>query len=217
MNTTKKQSFHSFIETISVRRGQLQKLAYHQARVDRTLAHFYPNVSANWTLKDQINIPEYVRQSSHDVFKCRVVYDLDIQAVTFSPYRIRPIRSLRLVHSDLDYRFKYADRAALTALFEQRQSSDDILIIKDGWITDSYYCNVAFWDGQHWWTPATPLLKGVQREYLMAQQIIQPRKIALENLPQYSHVKLFNAMIDWEDAISWEIRQQPPQKRFDFI
>lgn len=58
----------------------------------------------------------------------------------------REIRSLRLVAADdeLDYHLKYADRSALARLLQRRDDCDEILIVRDGAITDTSYSNVAF-------------------------------------------------------------------------
>ena len=93
----------------------------------------------------------------------------NITRIEFEPY-VRPaVRSLKVVLSDsISYGYKSADRSALDHLFQLRGECDDILIVKKGCVTDSYYANVAFWDGKHWFTPDTPLLPGTMRASLLA-------------------------------------------------
>ncbi|MEM1121103.1 MAG: aminotransferase class IV [Bacteroidota bacterium] len=185
-----------FIESIRLENGQLHLLPYHQDRMNRTVA-------ASFGKKNKIDL--YDLQSlekaySKGIFKCRVLYQQKITDLQIIPYQSRPIRRLKVVHSQLDYTWKYADRQALKALFAKRGDCDDVLIIKNGLVTDGSYTNVAFFDGQQWWTPHQPLLKGVQRQYLLDQKIIKARLIKKTDIPTFSKIKLFNAMLAWENA-----------------
>ena len=67
-------------------------------------------------------------------------------------------------------------------------------------ITDSWASNLLFFDGKRWYTPDTPLLKGVQREYLLAAGQIFEKSIPLSEIAQYSKLRLINAMVDFERA-----------------
>lgn len=81
----------------------------------------------------------------------------------------------------------------LQQLFELRSNCDDILIIKNGYITDSSTANVIFSDGQNWWTPDSPLLPGPQRARLLSEGKITPCKITVTNILNYKMVGLINA------------------------
>lgn len=116
-------------------------------------------------------------------------------------YAPRPIRSLRLVYDDaLKYPYKYLDRAALRHLFDQRGTCDDVLIVQKGCLTDTSYCNLALFDGTRWCTPATPLLPGTQRQYLLDQGVLSEDTIRVEDLRQFQQIRLFNAMLPWEEG-----------------
>jgi len=79
-----------------------------------------------------------------------------------------------------------------------RGEDDDILIVKRGLITDSFYCNVAFKTGQSQWiTPSDPLLAGTKRQRLIDEDQLSIGDIKLENLTDYSHIRLFNSMIEF--------------------
>ena len=82
---------------------------------------------------------------------------------------------------------------------------DDIIIVKDGLITDASYANLIFWDGENWFTPNTPLLKGVQREKLLKDGLIQEKEIKPSDLASYQKVALINAMLDFKDKIELSI------------
>jgi 4-amino-4-deoxychorismate lyase len=99
---------------------------------------------------------------------------------------------------DIDYRFKYADRRRLQSLFARRGDCDDVLIVRNGLLTDTSYCNIVLYDGQDWWTPDTPLLPGTARQRLLDEGLIRERRIRVEDLPRFEHIRLINAMLPWE-------------------
>jgi 4-amino-4-deoxychorismate lyase len=59
---------------------------------------------------------------------------------------------------------------------------------------------VAFFDGSSWLTPSTPLLPGTQRAFLLENGVIHEAALQEIDLTGFSHIKLFNAMMDWERA-----------------
>lgn len=181
-----------FIESISCVDGALQLLDLHQARVNRT---FFTNYGL---LAKPIRLNRAIKQiPSKGKFKCRVVYDNEKVEVNFAPYQTPQIKGLKVVDGgDIDYRFKYANRKALDQLYAQRNGKDDILMVKDGLITDSYFANVAFFDGEEWWTPEQPLLAGVRRQSLLDQRLLQVADIGAADLNKYEKVSLINAMND---------------------
>ncbi|MGB0864030.1 MAG: aminotransferase class IV [Saprospiraceae bacterium] len=186
-----------FIETIQIKNRQFQNIHFHNQRLNLTRQNAL-NQTDNWQLQQLISIPETLTDS---VYKCRVIYAHDIQSIEFSSYQIRPIHSLKAIHNNsIDYHYKYLNRDLLQHLFEQRGDCDDILIIKNGLITDSYYCNLAFFYKKNWYTPAAPLLKGTQRAALIEKGIIQEKNILIDDLHIFSKVRLFNAMIEWKNA-----------------
>jgi 4-amino-4-deoxychorismate lyase len=80
------------------------------------------------------------------------------------------IESLKLVEDNtISYRHKYSDRSHLLELMNMRGDCDDILIVKDGYITDTSFSNIVFFDGDKWVTPARPLLRGTMRESLLTK------------------------------------------------
>ena len=102
--------------------------------------------------------------------RCRVVYGENIEEVVYIPYTIRQVSSLKLVPcDDIAYELKSADRSMLNKLFALRGEKDDILIVKNGRITDTSIANVALWNGTEWHTPSFPLLKGTQRQFYLTE------------------------------------------------
>ena len=73
------------------------------------------------------------------------------------PYTVRHVHSLALIQADhIDYTYKSAGREPLNRLFALRGACDDILIVKQGLLTDTSIANIALSDGTHWYTPAHP-------------------------------------------------------------
>ena len=185
------------LESILLVDGQFPLLEYHQARVDYSAESFF-GFKISHSLKDWINT---FPVSKTGKFKCRVLYGKTMQQPEYHPYQFKAIKSLQLTEAnDLEYSLKYSDRAVLNKLFESRGTADDVLIVKHGLITDTSYCNIAFFDGKSWFTPDQPLLKGVRRSFLLDQGLIQEAEIKVADLKLFSHFKCFNAMIGWDEA-----------------
>ena len=87
------------------------------------------------------------------------------------------------------------DRKEIDKLFEKRGKADDILIVKNGFITDTSIANIAFFDGKKWFTPKTCLLRGTTRERLLKEKKIFEKDIRVEDIKRYKKIALLNAMI----------------------
>lgn len=134
------------------------------------------------------------------IHKCRVLYGREIEEITYAPYQMREVSSLRLIAADaVDYTYKSTNRDELNALYARRGVADDVLIVKNGYLTDTSIANVALYDEKMkmWCTPSRPLLRGTRRAELMDKKIIVERDIPQVHLGEYSKIMLFNAMIDW--------------------
>lgn len=184
---------YQFIETIRIDGGMAGNLFYHNKRMNETRAHYWPG----WPLVDLNNVLQLSPEM--DGVKCRVVYGEEgVKEVSYTPYAMRMVRSLRLVTADeIDYRFKSTDRVALDLLFDKRGQQDDVLIVKKGRLTDTSIANIALFDGESWYTPKYPLLKGTKRAVLLAEGIIKESEIKREDVASFSSVRLFNALINW--------------------
>ena len=69
------------------------------------------------------------------------------------------------------------------------------MIVKNNLLTDTSTCNIALFNGQDWYTPERPLLKGVQRQYLLSKGLIKTKDIYISDLIKYNRIRLFNALI----------------------
>jgi 4-amino-4-deoxychorismate lyase len=192
------------IETIRLADGQLSNLLYHNERLNRTrLACF--GATKKWDLSQLIDIPQ---EATQGLYKCRVTYGRELEKIEFEAYQPRVIKSLLLVVDDaIEYGFKFQNRVALQHNFEKRGKADDVLMVKEGLITDTSYANVVFWDGSQWVTPDRPLLKGTKRAQLLRDGVIVEQKIRVEDLVAFIHVRLINAMLDFESTPMIEVSQ----------
>ena len=193
-----------FIETIRVEDGIFVRPERHLHRMRQTVREAY-GVAFNFDLADG-SIPLQHRKGT---VKCRIVYGRSLSEISFAPYVPREIRSLRLVAADdeLDYHLKYADRSALARLLQRRDDCDEILIVRDGAITDTSYSNVAFFDGRKYVTPDTFLLNGTRRQYLLGAGVLTERRITPSDLGGFERVVLINAMLGIEDDLAVPIER----------
>ena len=188
------------IETIAVENRQFKNLAYHEARLNKTRKELW-GYEGEWSLKEMLTTPDFV---TDDLHKCRLAYGKDVDNINWELYRPRTIRRIKKVyHDSVYYSFKFDQRPELNELFGQREEADEILIIKRGMVTDAFYCNVAFLKDERWYTPDTYLLPGTQRAFLLDSGIVEEASISEEDVDKYSHIRLFNAMVGWENA--WEL------------
>ena len=187
------------LETIRLDNGVPSLLALHQERVDRSLRDLFGHAGI-LNLKNFINPPDELRKGT---VKCRILYGKYVEKVEYSVYHINPVKSLQMVEADtIIYDYKYADRTCLEFLHGLRGDCDDVLIIKNGLVTDTTYANVAFYDGSCWVTPEKPLLEGVRRRSYIERGIIYTSRITVGDLKFFSELRLMNAMISLEESPS---------------
>jgi len=181
------------VETIRVEDGNLINVRYHNERMISSLRDLF-NSSREIDLKKLIQVPDFAGKG---IFKCRIEFDTEIRKIEFIPYMIKPVRSLKLVEdNDIDYRYKFADRNAIERLMEKRGDCDDIIIIKNGYLTDSSYANLVFLNRSgKWLTPSLYLLPGTRRARLLTEGKITETPISVSDLKSYKVVRLINAMI----------------------
>ena len=184
------------LETLCIENGQIRLLPYHAARMQRS-RHELLKLSVPIDL--QAALLPLLRNYPEGLFKCRMLYGREIEEIHILPYQRPQIGSMKKVYSDsIEYAHKYEERAALHALYEQKEACDDILIIKDGWVTDTYIGNLLLFDGADWWTPDTPLLRGVQRQYLLDRGRIKTAAIRESELGSFQAFKFINALNPFE-------------------
>lgn len=184
-------------ESVCVLNGVIQHAALHQRRYEAACYALYQCAPA-YPLFSGISVPEEYR---HGKYKLKIQYDQRNRNWQFAAYFDKRIASLQIVEDDtIDYALKYTDRSRLNTLFQQRGLCDDVLIVKNGCVTDSTYCNIVLFDGVAWHAPEKPLLQGTARERLIEENRISPVDITLTDLPRYKAFKLINAMRDFDEV-----------------
>jgi len=190
---------YPLFETIKVYNRQLFNLDYHSERLNKSRKILF-GTEHSIDLMDEISIPESL---TNGLYKCRILYsDKGLGPVEYFPYRLKKIKSLQIVHSDdIDYSYKHTDRSPIDNLLLKKGKCDEILIIKKGFITDSSICNVVFFDGKKWITPALPLLKGTRRAKLLDARKIIEDEIRERDFKKFKKVALINIFRDLGDNI----------------
>ena len=184
-------------EVIKVKERKLQNIDYHNNRLNQALSKIFGCKEPIY-LEKEISVPKKLNDHVH---KCRVIYTNKIEKIEFEPYQPRIIHSLKIIeHNTIDYTVKNYDRKVINDLFEKRGNCDDILIVKNGFITDISYANIVFRDGSQWITPSTPLLCGTKRQLLIDEQKIFEKEIKIKDIEFFEKAGIINAMIDLEES-----------------
>lgn len=179
------------LETIKIKDGTIYNLDYHQKRCDRSRKALFAS-------KNILTLSDYIDPPIKGLFRCRIVYDQKIHSVKYIPYEEKKIESLRIIPANIDYRYKFANREALNDLLKRRQNCDEIIIEKNGYLTDTTISNLAFFDGEVWHTPERPLLEGTMREKLLLSSFLKTAAIKKSDLTHFTHVALINAMLGFK-------------------
>jgi 4-amino-4-deoxychorismate lyase len=183
------------IESIKVINGKPENILRHEQRMNFA-RHVLNGCTDPIDLSEALSVPAGLDKS---LYKCRVVYSTDIELVEFIPYTERSITTLRKVFCDwIDYSFKYLDRTAIDILMKEKGDSDDILIIRKGFVTDTSYCNILFYTGNQWVTPDRPLLEGTKRAALIEKGLVVPRPVREPDIAGFSSFMLVNALLDFD-------------------
>ena len=181
----------NLIETIKIEDGKIYNLKWHNQRCNRSRLELFGC--------DAIRLEDYIKDyPQKGLFRCRVLYSKDIIKVEYIPYKKREFKSFKIVSSDIEYSYKYSNRDKLDSLKEQNIPYDDIIIQKDGLLTDTTIANIAFFDGESWITPKKPLLRGTVREKLLNQNFLIAKDINSDDLKHFCNFALMNAMIGFQ-------------------
>ncbi len=191
------------LETIRFENGVFSNLTYHQSRMSGSRKRLF-------NCYDLIDLEAFLSKAAlpsvKGLFKCRVIYDKKIDSVEFMEYSSPNITSLKIVESnDIEYSNKYLNRDVIDGLFQLRENADDIIIMKNNFVTDSSYANLLFYNGINWLTPSEPLLQGTQRAKLLSQNKIVTADIHISHIKSFSKVRLINAMNRFEDELDINI------------
>ena len=176
------------LETIRCVEGLPLHLSYHQKRLDTSLRCL--GIDASYDLHKLIHPPK------SGIFRCRFLYSAEHFSVEFLPYTPKKITSLKLIPTEeIEYPLKYSNRDSLNALLAQRGECDDVLIVKNGYLTDTTIANIALFIEGEWLTPQSPLLRGTTRGRLMDEGILLPAVLTPDDISKATKIALMNAML----------------------
>ncbi len=197
------------IEAIEWLDGRAQRLEYHQRRVEAAFRCLFPTVQPfdiaaeleRFRSGEKLYIETAMHQNNSFFpqvgrYKLRLMFDDQLRNVECIEYHQRRVETLKLV--EVHYAttsYKSSSRQPIDAAFAQRGNCDDVLLVRDGLLTDSSYANIALYDGHTWISPRIPLLYGTRRAYLIDHQLIVTDDIRVEDLPRFQRIRLFNALI----------------------
>jgi len=180
-----------FVESVQLKDGVFKRLDLHQERLLRAMKDCCPKAK----VIDLKSVLMHTSFPAEGLFKCRVVYDSQIREIEFIPYVKREIHSLKLVETQMESSHcKKEDRSLLNAAFALRGDCDDVILVKDGLLTDTSFTNIALFDGLTWVTPLVPLIYGVNRAQLVREGRLTEKDINSADLVNFKRVTLFNAL-----------------------
>lgn len=183
------------LESIKLLDGKFYHLGAHEQRMRRSLLALYGTNSTP-------GLEQYLHEMpfpQKGLYKCRVVYDRLSRDATFIPYVPRAISRVKVVEDNaIAYAHKFVDRDAIDRLFFRRGDCDDVLIVRNGKVTDCSFSNIVFRKGGKWFTPDTPLLEGTTRQRLLDEKFIQSREIRIGDIRSFDTFRIINAMLEFE-------------------
>ena len=179
------------LETIKVDKGQVENLFYHQQRCNRSRQILFDS-------QDTLDLSLHIKAPSKNLYRCRILYGETLHSIEYIPYVPKEIDAIKIVPSDIIYNLKYANRDALNTLLSTYPEVDEIIIEKDGYLSDTTIANIAFYNGKQWITPKNPLLEGTMRAKLIEEGFLHTEDICKTDLPKYTHLALINAMIGFK-------------------
>lgn len=176
-----------YFETIKCEDFEIFNLSYHEKRVAKTIGL-------------NLNLQEYIYPTTSQLLRCKLIYDnsgvLDVQ---FFPYVKREIKRFKIIFDDeIEYSKKYLNREKLDELFEKRENCDEIIIIKNGIVTDTTIANIAIFYENQWIISNDSLLEGTTKQRLIEEKKLILKDITLQMLQDSSKIALLNAMIDFD-------------------
>lgn len=186
------------LESIRYENDRFHLLNYHMERMRSSCQKL--NLPTPTDLQKHLSTPDGLEKGK---WKVRVLYDSEIKSAEWLPYhKAQPKRVLLIENNSINYSLKWADRGFFEELKTRYQNFDDFIIVKNNQITDGTYSNILVKLNGRWFTPLHPLLKGVQRQYLLDSGLIHPLPISPDILlNQAEEIKLINAMMPLEDCI----------------
>ncbi len=184
------------IESIAIQNGKALKLPYHEIRMNNSRKILFD--ANNDLVIRNLTVPLPYQKGK---YKCRIIYGQEIEEITYIPYQERNFHRFVIEEADFDYKYKFLNRDAINDYKNKYPKTVEVIFTKKGMICDSSFSNLIFKNIQTkcWETPNTYLLNGVQRQYLLHQNMITEKKISIDDLRGYSHFMMINALLEFDE------------------
>jgi 4-amino-4-deoxychorismate lyase len=177
-----------FFETIKCEDSEVFNLHYHQLRISKTIGL-------------NIDLQEYIYPPTNHLLRAKVVYSQNgIEKIDYFKYTPKNIKIFKIIEDDtIEYKYKYLNRENIDKLYTKIGIADEILIVKNGLLTDTSIANIALFINGKWLTPKKPLLEGTTRSRLLEEKTIFEADLTLEDIKLSSKIALLNAMIGFKE------------------
>ncbi len=188
-------------ESIRIENGIIHHLELHQQRIEKSLIKLGSTNSIDLKqFTSTLDIPE------NGIHKLRISYDLErIQNHQITPYIIRSIQTVELIKcKELEYDMKFENRNLINQL-SQQSNADEIIIVKNGRITDASISNILFQSKGKWYTSDTPLLNGTTRAHLIDTGKISSIPITVDDLKHFDQFCFVNALNPFDKTVKHPI------------
>ncbi|HIP46498.1 MAG TPA: hypothetical protein EYG95_02945 [Campylobacterales bacterium] len=183
----------TFFETLKVSDGEIQNLHFHNKRLNYT-------IKENFGIDANIDLREHIQQGDFSLERCKVIYDKTIKTIQFFPLNPRKFQYFKVLETNITYNFKNVDREDITSLVNLKGTCDDIIMIKNGLVTDTSIANIAIYDGLKWITPKKPLLKGTFRASLLEKQLLLEKDVKIKDIKNAVRFALMNALVGFYEV-----------------
>ena len=189
-----------FFESIKLLDGKLQLLDLHNQRLNTTRNFFFENCK-DIDLLREISIPCDFKEG---LVKVRIEYAKYLKKIDFLHYEIKNHNLVKiLINEDINYEFKNTDRSSLDTFLNSNPKFDDVIFVKNGFLTDASYSNLALFNGKVWITPTHCLFEGLKRGSMLSEGKLQEEDVSLEDLHKFERIAFINAMRDFEKIYSF--------------
>jgi len=185
---------NTLFETIKIEDGDIINLEYHQQRVDFAFKNLYRSI-------DSIKLHDILdKRPKNGLYRAKVVYGKNgLIDCSFYIYNRKVIKTIGLIEvPELIYNYKYSNREMFKKLKDKFYEFDELLVTKNGFLTDTTIANIALLnEGNYWHTPKNALLNGtVRQRYIDLNRLIE-KMIHFHDLKNYSKIATLNAMVDF--------------------
>jgi 4-amino-4-deoxychorismate lyase len=186
-----------FVETIKIQDKQIYNLELHNKRLNNT-------IKDNFNINLKIDLKNHIKIDTTDN-KVRVLYSNKIEDIQYSKIEPREFKKFKIIYdNNINYKYKSTNRQIFNQ-YLNKEKYDDIIIIKNGLVTDTSIANIYFLKNNIWYTPRKSLLKGTKREELLTNRNFKQINIDLNFIKNSEAMAISNALIGFYICEDYEI------------